>query len=109
MGAIRLPPRFPATHRGAHSPAGSRAGFWGPHVNPPKPLSPCAPSVGKEAHAGPAGLGSARSQGLISINKVNRLRPGLLLALPSWEGGQPSYRAGMAGSEKMAARPYPPA
>lgn len=91
-------------HHGSQSHAGEPIplqalgpGFWGPHVNPPKLLSPCAPSVGKEAHAGPAGLGSAHSQGLISINKANRLRPGLLLVLPSWEGGQPGSRAGMVG------------
>lgn len=49
-----------AMHRETHFLAGwgGGAGFWGPHVNPPKPLSPHTPSclaAGNGAHMGPTG------------------------------------------------------
>lgn len=84
-------------HRETHFLAGWGGGgqvFGAPTLIPPSLLAPTPRPAWRQGTGhtwGPRGLGSTRSWGLISINKANRLKPGLPLTLP------PSLHLGHGG------------
>lgn len=82
-----------------------KGGVKGPGSKPPRAPQPpllCLPR--RQGEGGLRGLCSARSRGLISINKANRLKPWPLLALPP----SPPLPLAPDGGDRLVGHPQDP-